>query len=352
MSSLNCQAKPSQHVAYHVKSISIRIPGLSLKQRTATWLDAGHRRPLGNWDILPWWINPSEHSLQLRYSTVPCRCIVMALPLVRFPSLPACQPLLRLPKHSIPAHGGRVSFVVSATAAAACSSGSRAAFAVCAASASVAPAEVPVAEAVEEPAEPKTRLIAQNIPWDCTADDMRALFGKHGSVVNVELSMYNSSKNRGLAFVTMGSEEEALSSLDNVNSMTLNDRTIKVDFARPRKKRSVVPSAPMPKHSVFVGNLTWRVRSRHLHELFASAPGVQSAEVVFHTTSPRRSAGYGFVSFSSKEAAEAAISTFNGTKLMGRSINVEFKGENAEKNKSAVPKEEDLKAESSEQSDS
>lgn len=69
----------------------------------------------------------------------------------------------------------------------------------------------------------------------------------------------------------------------------------------------------MPKHSVFVGNLTWRVRSRHLRELFASTPGVQSVEVVFHTTSPRRSAGYGFVSFSSKEAAEAAISTFNGT---------------------------------------
>ncbi|KAG8047398.1 hypothetical protein GUJ93_ZPchr0008g12028 [Zizania palustris] len=251
----------------------------------------------------------------------------MALPLARFPSLPACQSMLRLRKHSIPAHGGRVSFVVSATVAA-CSSGSRAAFAVCAASASVAPAEVLAAEAVEEPAEPKTRLIAQNIPWDCTADDMRALFGKYGSVVNVELSMYNSSKNRGLAFVTMGSEEEALSALNNVNSTTLIDRTIKVDFAKPRKKRSVVPSAPMPKHSV------------------------QTAEVVFHTTSPRRSAGYGFVSFSSKEAAEAAISTFNGTKLMGRSINVEFKGENAEKNKFAVPKEEDLKAESSEQSDS
>uniref|UniRef100_A0A0E0QKE4 RRM domain-containing protein n=3 Tax=Oryza TaxID=4527 RepID=A0A0E0QKE4_ORYRU len=248
----------------------------------------------------------------------------MALPLVRLPPLPAARhpPLLRLPKHSVPPHGGRVSF--------ACSSGSRAAFAACCASASVAPAAE--AEAVvEEPEGPRTRLIAQNIPWDCTADDMRALFGKHGSVVDVELSMYNSTRNRGLAFVTMGSEEEALSALNHLNSTY------------------VVPSAPMPKHSVFVGNLTWRVRSRHLRELFASTPGVQSVEVVFHTTSPRRSAGYGFVSFSSKEAAEAAISTFNGTKLMGRSINVMFKDDNAKKNKSAAPTEEDLKAESSEQ---
>ncbi|XP_006660227.2 RNA-binding protein CP33, chloroplastic [Oryza brachyantha] len=270
----------------------------------------------------------------------------MALPLVRLPSLPARQPPL-LPKLSVPPHGGPVSL-----AATCCSFRSRAAFPACSASASVAAGQQPAAEAVEEPEGPRTRLIAQNIPWDCTADDMRALFGKHGSVVDVELSMYNSSRNRGLAFVTMGSEEEALSALNNLNSTTLNDRTIKVDFARSRKKRPVVPSAPMPKHSVFVGNLTWRVRSRHLRELFASNPGLQSVEVIFHTTSPRRSAGYGFVSFSSKEAAEAAISTFNGTKLMGRSINVMFKDDNAKKNKSAEPKEEDLKSELSEQSDS
>lgn len=85
-----------------------------------------------------------------------------------------------------------------------------------------------------------------------------------------------------------------------------------MDFAKPKKKQPIVPSAPVEKNVVFVGNLTWRVRSRHLRELFASTPGVQSVEVIFHTTTPRRSAGYAFVSFSSKEEAEAAISTFNG----------------------------------------
>jgi RNA recognition motif-containing protein len=68
----------------------------------------------------------------------------------------------------------------------------------------------------------------------------------------------------------------------------------------------------MEKYIVFVGNLTWRVRNRHIRELFASASGIVSAEVIFHTITPRRSAGYAFVSFSSKETAEAAISAFNG----------------------------------------
>jgi len=128
-----------------------------------------------------------------------------------------------------------------------------------------------------------------------------------------------------------------------------------VDFARPRKKQvkqPVVVSDSTEKYILFVGNLTWRVRNRHLRELFALTPGVLSAEVIFHTTTPRQSAGYAFVSFSSKEAAEAAISTLNGQNLMGRPINVMFKEENAKKNESSVPKEDVSVVESSEQSDS
>uniref|UniRef100_A0ACD5ZU88 Uncharacterized protein n=2 Tax=Avena sativa TaxID=4498 RepID=A0ACD5ZU88_AVESA len=279
----------------------------------------------------------------------------MALPLVRLllPSLPTLQPPLRHPEHCAPPRHGHVSFALSTAAR---SSGHRAAFAVCASSASVAPAPAPAeteAEAEDEqPTGPKTRLIAMNIPWDFTPDDMRALFEKQGTVVDVELSMYSSKKNRGLAFITMGSEEEALSALNNLNLSTLNDRTIKVDFAKPKKKQPSVPSAPVEKNVVFVGNLMWRVRSRHLRELFASTPGVQSVEVIFHTTTPRRSAGYAFVSFSSKEEAEAAIATFNGQELMGRSINVMFKEDNAKKNKSSASEEETLEVESSEDSDS
>jgi hypothetical protein len=113
----------------------------------------------------------------------------MALPLVRLllPSLPACQPPLRLPEHSAPPRHGHVSLALSSAAR---SSGHRAAFAVCASSASVAPAPAETEEEAEdeEPTGPKTRLIAMNIPWDFTPDDMRALFEKQGTVVDVEVT--------------------------------------------------------------------------------------------------------------------------------------------------------------------
>lgn len=132
--------------------------------------------------------------------------------------------------------------------------------------------------------------------------------------------MYNKVKNRGLAFVTMGSEEEAVAALTNLNSYEMEGRVIKVEYARSSKKRlSPVTSNPM-KYNVFVGNLAWRVRSSDLREFFGGENGsILHAEVVFQSN-PRRSGGYGFVSFASKEAAEAAIATYNGKKLMGRSI--------------------------------
>lgn len=34
----------------------------------------------------------------------------------------------------------------------------------------------------------KTRLIAQNVPWSCTPEDIRSLFEKYGTVVDVEVS--------------------------------------------------------------------------------------------------------------------------------------------------------------------
>lgn len=84
---------------------------------------------------------------------------------------------------------------------------------------------------------------------------------------------------------------------------------IKVEFSRSLKK---IPTenTPVEKHTVFVGNLAWRVRSKDLRELFEPSYNVISAEVIFHSK-PRRPAGYGFVAFASKEEAEAAVASFN-----------------------------------------
>ncbi|KAL3845769.1 hypothetical protein ACJIZ3_003172 [Penstemon smallii] len=170
---------------------------------------------------------------------------------------------------------------------------------------------------------PNTRVLVQNVPWTCAADDIRPLFEKYGTVVDIEFFMYNKTRNRGIAFVTMASHEEALAVVNNLESTEFEGRVLNLDWAKPKKKRYVSPPRkPKPIHNLYVANLAYQARAKDLKELFNGENGnVVSAEVIFKDK-PKGSAGYGFVSFNTKEEAEAALATFHGKEFMGRSLRV------------------------------
>ena len=96
----------------------------------------------------------------------------------------------------------------------------------------------------------------------------------------------------------------------------LSGRIVRIEFAKRFKKPSPPPppTAPAPgetRHKLYVSNLAWKVRSTHLREFFAANFKPVSARVVFDSPSGK-SSGYGFVSFATKEEAEAAISDLDG----------------------------------------
>ncbi|KAB2628890.1 28 kDa ribonucleoprotein [Pyrus ussuriensis x Pyrus communis] len=173
--------------------------------------------------------------------------------------------------------------------------------------------ETPVLEA--EPEEfSNTRLLAQNVPWHCTPEDVRTVFEKYGPVVDVELAMYDKTRNRGLAFVTMGSPEEARTALDNLESSEMEGHVIQMAYARPKKTKIPPPSSqPKPMtFNLYMENFPYKARSKDLKELFMSEDyNVVTAEIVIQNN-PRRSAGYGFVGFKTKAEAEAALSASHG----------------------------------------
>ncbi|XWS14957.1 hypothetical protein CRYUN_Cryun35bG0052900 [Craigia yunnanensis] len=109
------------------------------------------------------------------------------------------------------------------------------------------------------------------------------------------LSMHNKTRNRGLAFVSMASPEEALAALNNLESYELEGRTLRLNYAKPKKKKSVIPQKPkpVPAFNLFVANLSYEARAKHLKEFFSSeGANVVSYEVIFHDN-PRKSSGYG-----------------------------------------------------------
>lgn len=72
---------------------------------------------------------------------------------------------------------------------------------------------------------------------------------------------------------------------------------------------------------LFVGNLSFQVKSSDLETLFAQAGTCESAAVITDRESGQ-SRGFGFVEMSSSGEAQKAISQFNGMDLQGRKLNV------------------------------
>lgn len=69
---------------------------------------------------------------------------------------------------------------------------------------------------------------------------------------------------------------------------------------------------------IYVGNLPYQADEDSLREVFGAIGEVQSVRIITDETG--RSKGFGFIDMTSDEDAEKAISTLNGTPLMGRSI--------------------------------
>jgi len=72
---------------------------------------------------------------------------------------------------------------------------------------------------------------------------------------------------------------------------------------------------------LFVGNLSYDVIENELEDLFAQAGPVVSVNIL-QDRATGRPRGIGFVEMSTEEAAQKAITMFNGYDLKGRALNV------------------------------
>ncbi|KAL1315748.1 28 kDa ribonucleoprotein, chloroplastic [Arachis duranensis] len=195
----------------------------------------------------------------------------------------------------------------------------------------------------EQPKNVKKKLYVFNLPWSMSVADIKDLFSQCGTVTDVEIIKNKQGKSRGFAFVTMASGEEALAVVHKFNSHQISGREIRIELAK-RFKKPPPPPPPSPsppagetRHVVYVANLAWKVRSPVLRQFFTdNFKTPVSSRVVFESPAGR-SAGYGFVSFLTKEDAEAAISALDGKELMERPLRLKL----SEKKVKAAPTERD-----------
>jgi RNA recognition motif-containing protein len=77
-----------------------------------------------------------------------------------------------------------------------------------------------------------------NLVWECTADDLLALFQQHGSVARAQvITDRETGRSRGFGFVEMENDAEAQKAIDALNGSEFNGRPLTVNEAKPREER-------------------------------------------------------------------------------------------------------------------
>ena len=83
----------------------------------------------------------------------------------------------------------------------------------------------------------ENKLYVGNLPFSTTEEELRTLFAQAGTVVSVALIKdRDTGRSRGFAFVELSTQAEAEKAVSLFNNTPLDNRTIKVNLARPREE--------------------------------------------------------------------------------------------------------------------
>ena len=74
---------------------------------------------------------------------------------------------------------------------------------------------------------------------------------------------------------------------------------------------------------LYVGNLAFETTENRLREAFAECAEIVEVKILLDRDTGR-SRGFGFVTLATPEAAQSALSRFNGTSLDGRALRVDI----------------------------
>ena len=84
------------------------------------------------------------------------------------------------------------------------------------------------------------KVYVGNLPFSCTEDELKHLFGKYSSLISCNLVKdQETGRSRGFAFVEFSSDDEATQAINDLNNkpMGSSGRALVVNEARPRESR-------------------------------------------------------------------------------------------------------------------
>ncbi|CAH8632669.1 unnamed protein product [Heterobilharzia americana] len=151
----------------------------------------------------------------------------------------------------------------------------------------------------------RTNLIINYLPQDMSHKEVMELFEAIGKIDSFKLMCErNTGQHMGYAFVNYVHPKDAEEAIGKLNGLHLQNKIIKVSYARPR-------SESIKGANLYVSGLSKSMSQQQLEELFSSCGKIISSRIL-HDSNTGISRGVGFVRFDQRTEAEKAIKQFNG----------------------------------------
>nr|GEW63926.1 splicing factor 3B subunit 4 [Tanacetum cinerariifolium] len=155
--------------------------------------------------------------------------------------------------------------------------------------------------------------------FHATEELLWELFVQAGPVVNVYVPKDRvTNLHQGYGFVEFRSEEDADYAIKVLNMIKLFGKPIRVNKASQDKKSLDVGA------NLFVGNLDPDVDEKLLYDTFSAFGVIVTNPKIMRDPETGNSRGFGFISYDSFEASDAAIESMNGQYLCNRQITVSY----------------------------
>jgi len=155
----------------------------------------------------------------------------------------------------------------------------------------------------------KTNLIVNYLPQTMTQEEIRSLFSSIGEVESCKLirDKTTAGQSLGYGFVNYVRAEDAEKAINTLNGLRLQNKTIKVSFARPSSEQ-------IKGANLYVSGLPKSMTQQDLEALFSSYGRIITSRILSdNITGSGLSKGVGFIRFDQRCEAERAIQKLHGT---------------------------------------
>lgn len=157
------------------------------------------------------------------------------------------------------------------------------------------------------------KLFVGSVPRTATEEDIRPLFEEHGNVIEVALIKdRKTGQHQGCCFIKYATSEEAdqaIRALHNQYTLPGGVGPIQVRYADGERER-----LGAVEYKLFVGSLNKQASVKEVEEVFSKYGRVD--DVYLMRDDKKQSRGCGFVKYSNRDMAMAAINALNGIYTM------------------------------------